>query len=405
MKSINKFSIALKNFIKSSNFKFSIFLTTLIITALLFSISFNQSLNTYWKDTVRKTMDYRTLLVAYNPSKMEKKEALESLKKYNNVEKVVEYDAYLITMRANDYIDRKKENSFFLVGSIDNPVQIEKGNDLSKYENDDNVMICAKQFYPYFESNEEDYVLKNSINLSNRVGEDMSISFIGSEQAEKFKLVGVYDAKKTNAMGNTCYTKWGTVSKLNLKYQREVYEPEEGEYLPLVVVLNDVENVDEFEKTIINDGFATTGPVVKVNTVIGNSILNKIILITIFIFILINIISLTNSLRNMEEHKAKYILMKVFGFSYKDIYGICFYEELIKYTISFVTAIPLCMILNYIFEKSFLKNQVFLNGLFLKISTVSLFLTFIVSIFISVITSKITSKYIRKFDVIKILRG
>lgn len=404
MKYLNIIVLSFKKIFKSANSIVSIILTTIVVSILLFSVSFNLSLSDYWKNTIRKTIDYRTLLVAFDPEKIEEKDVVPTLLQYDNVEEVAPYTSYLITMQSNDFYNDKKANAFFLVGTIDQPVQIDIGEDLSRYNSDDKVMICAKQFYPYSENDEADYVLDNSIDLSKKVGDELSLSFIGSDKEEKFKLVGVYDSEKSNVLGDTCYTKWETVENLNLEYQKEVYEYEEGEYPSFVIVLNDVANVDNFIQQITDDGFATTGPVVKINTILGDELLNKITIVTLISFLLMGSVIVANSVRNVEINKMKYGLMKVFGFSSKNLMQMCFWEELIKYLFSYILTMPLCIFIIKCFSQMFLKNKLLLNGFSVNITVSSLLITFAITLIIPIIVAYITSTHIRKVEITKMLR-
>lgn len=67
------------------------------------------------------------------------------------------------------------------------------------------------------------------------------------------------------------------VERLNLYYQPEAFEKAEGIMYPLIVRLNNSDNIKEKLKQLSRDNFYTSEePVVKIDTTIGDKILNLI---------------------------------------------------------------------------------------------------------------------------------
>ena len=78
-------------------------------------------------------------------------------------------------------------------------------------------LICAKQFYPFIENTQQEYVKSKSIDITDKIGYEMNMSFILSEEKEQFEIVGLYDAEANHTHGNVCYTTLESVKKLNIK--------------------------------------------------------------------------------------------------------------------------------------------------------------------------------------------
>lgn len=372
MKIKNNLHIAMIDIFKSKHVILNIIFSILTVSVLIFIFSFSETINLYWDNSIKKSMDYRTLLVGYNPEKMTEKAAKKELKKTKYIEAVAPYSSYLITMVANEYKKDNKENGFYLVGSVDHPVDIVDGEDLSKYGIDDKVMICSKNFYPYFEDREDQYDRSNYIDLSKSIGKNMSLSFLNSSVEETFKLVGIYDNNQISSIGNTCYTKWNTVDKLNLKYQSDVYEEKEDEYLPLVVVVDKVENIQNVINSFSPNEFNTSGPVVKVDTYIGDKILNIVTITSIILIILLIILSIFISLKDIKIKNKKIGILKTFGYTNQNILISKILEEIIKDIIILLLSIPISIIFLNLFQIIYINSHPFLNGLLLKVTSKSI---------------------------------
>lgn len=400
----SRVAVAIKKIKKSKKFSIELILAVIIITILLFTMSVRDSLNNYWENITKKSMDYRTFFVSYNPTQMTEEDTIKLLERYNYIEEIAPYSSYLITMVSNDYKNEKKENGFYLVGAIDTPLKIEKGNDLSGYSTQDKVMICAKQFHPYFEKNKIDYNSKNAKDLTSKLGKKMSISFIGSNEIEEFTLVGIYDAKITNTIGNTCYTKWENVTELNLKYQPEVFKEKEGEFLPIIVVVDKIGNISKFLTTLKKQGLTVTGPAVNIDTSVGDDINEKISLITSILIIILSTLSILITVRTNERKKIQHSIMKVFGFSKKDLIIENIIQEFIKFILSMTISILICLLFIKIFNTIILDKIIIINGLLISLTRDSLLTVTIISLIIPIVTSIINYYCINFSNIIEIIK-
>lgn len=402
MKSASKLSLAIRNILKFRLSIIEMIIFSIGLAILMFIVSFNNSLNEYWEQT-KRTMDHRTFLVSYNPYDMNEKQAIEKISKYKNVEVVKPYSAYLISMKSNDYHNENKLDGMILVGAVDNPVKVEKGENLSNYDENDKVMICARQFYPYVEKNKEEYNLNNSIDISEQIGKEFSLSFVASNEIEKFKLVGLYDIEDMNTIGNTCYTKWDTVTELNMKYEPEAYQNDETIYNPVVVVLNHVKNNEEFMRNIGEDGFMTAGPVIMLNTSIGDDVSSKLISISfVFCFLIITILIILK-IYDIRNRMNEYGMMKVCGYYDYDIYQIKILEEILKNIIGFVFSLPIYITITKIFDKNYMNFSPIMSGFNLHFSIIDIVIIGIIIIVYSTTIIIISNQKIKKINIINMM--
>ena len=401
----NKIRLLLILFMRSKTKYFSILISIVIYSFIIVLLSTFNSLNNYWSDIKKKSIDYRILLVSYDSNHMDNTKAKEMLNKYANIETIQDFSSYLVTMEINYSRSTKEETSFYLAGSTANPVKIVKGESLANYKNGEKVMICPKEFYPYFEDSISTFNKNKIINLNEKIGSKIPISFIGTDDVKEFQLVGIYDTNYTGTIGNTCYTTWDNVSDINLFYQPDVFENNEYQTMPLVVVLNSVDNVEEFESQILKDGFFTSGPVLKINTDVGNKIMGIMTLIVIIIDILLIILLINYYKKNIEKNKSNYGIFKLFGMENKELKFIVIFEKLIENIISIAISFPTSIAILYLINITFINKYILLNGLTLHISINNIFTILILSIILTCIIFDILIKKLEKHSVISMIRG
>ena len=187
MKLKNVLNISFNQFIRDKKNIISVVLISFMFALVLLCFSFKKSLNNYWNDSVGKLVDYRTYIVKFNKEKYDVNSAIEKLKTYNHVVETFDESSYLISMKLNDSNIVFENSSIFLIGTISNPIKLINGSNLDSVSPNENPIICAKQFYPFFEDAQEKYSVSKSIDITDKLGENINFSFITSEEVEKFK--------------------------------------------------------------------------------------------------------------------------------------------------------------------------------------------------------------------------
>lgn len=379
----------------------SIFLTTLCSICIILSISYMISLRDYWNNSVKNYIDFRSFYVSYDHSRYTEKEAMEVLKKQPHVVEVGDRFSYLITMRANDYVKGRMKGTIYLEGTSRDGIQTVIGNDLTKYSDDEDVIVCAKQFYPNIETYMSDYDEKYSVDLSKEVGKDMSLSFLGAkDQVEKFKLVGLYDARKNYTEGNVCYASFETVSKLNQKYQPEVFSGEGFEF-PIVMILDNVENKDLVFNNIKSLGFLFDDPMIQINTQNGNEITLLTTIGAIIILVMTILVDLVFTLKETEDKKSYYAIMKSYGYDNNSIHLIQTIHNLMIRFISVILSIPFAFLMISLIKKYYFKTKIMYANVDFSIRFIGVLVSLLVCLFIPLFASLISRRKIKKIQIIE----
>lgn len=169
-------------------------------------------------------------------------------------------------------------------------------------------------------------------------------------------------------------------------------------------MINSTDNEKKFIDKIEKDGFSTYGSVVKINTAVGDDILNKIIIISIILVIIIVVIIIFIVLKENQKRKYEYGLMKVFGYRTEDLICIKIIEETLKSSVSLFAALPFCILIIEGFNNLYIKNQLLINGFTIKFSMLNILLVVFFSMLISIIISLISIRHINSIDTIEILK-
>ena len=378
----NIYFIGFKNFIKDKLNIFSIVIMALTFALLILSFSFQKSLNNYWNESVKKLVDYRTYLVAYS-NKYSKEEAIEKLKNYDHVIDVFDMSSYLISMKVKDEdIVKNKDNGIFLIGTTSEPIKLSSGNNLNYIDENEYPIICSEDFYPFSEKSQKDYTISNSINIKNKLGSELNLSFIDSEEIEKFKIVGLYNAKENHTIGNVCYTSYNVVKKMNDKYQKEVFSSNNTKSNFIYMIIDNVENEDLVKKEINNEGFGMQFATMRLNKDFGNNIISILFVATIIFLVLNFSLLIFLSIKKFKKRKREYSVLKVSGYSNYQILSIYYYELFMIFISSYLFSFILYYIISFLFVKLYFSNKIILNNIDITIDILSIIVNALLCIII-----------------------
>lgn len=388
-----------KNFETDKRKYISIILLTICSILIIISISFSSSIKKYWNNTAKNLVDFRTYFVEYDTSRYTEEQAIEKLKKYKHVSGVSKSSSYIITMIANEYVNSDMDGTIYLEGTSRDGINTVLGNNLTK-SNNINEIVCAKQFYPKIEENMSDYDLKNTVDLSDKVGKNISMSFLGQKQVnEQFKLIGLYDARENFTEGNICYATFETIDKLNQKYQKDVFDDENSEY-PLIMVIDSIDSKDVLLKEISKDGFYFDEAMMRINPNIGDQIINISSYGAFFIIILTIIISIIFIIKDFEDNKNYYSILKSFGYQNINISIIKYISDVIIGIISFVNSIFLSILVILFIKKVYFVNKLMYINIDFHISFISLIISLLICLFIPFLIFTIFNYKNYKTDII-----
>lgn len=383
MKYCNLINFSFKNLKRDKKNILNIILISFAFALIILCFSIQESLYNYWDSSVKKLVDYRTYVVSFNKKKYNSNEAIKKLKKINHIVEAFDEKSYLISMKVNDKKITSENNGIFLIGTIPEPIKLVLGNKLTS-NNNENQIICAKQFYPYTEYNQKDYLLSKSMDITDKLGKNLSLSFITSNNVELFKIVGLYDAKENHTEGNICYTTPDVVAKLNNKYQADIFS---GDKNFVYMVIDNIDNKELVSKELKKVGFKLENATLNINKDMGNKIINLMFLISGIIVFLTIILIIFLSSKRFYKRKRDYLIMKTSGYSNIQIMFTYTFELLLSFIVAFILSILIYKLILICFNNIYISNKLVFYGLKLKLSYKPLYINIILSIMICVVMS------------------
>lgn len=147
MKLIDMLKMEIKEFYKNKSNYFNIIFISIAISIIIFCLTFSNSLNNYWNQSVKKMVDYRTFFVYYDPDEKAEKEALTELQSYNTIESISPYTSYIINMRMFEELNHNTEINLFLFGVPKDTITISNGESIDNYNSSDKVMVCPENIF------------------------------------------------------------------------------------------------------------------------------------------------------------------------------------------------------------------------------------------------------------------
>lgn len=160
MKIVDLLNIGFKEFISNNKKVINIILLTICFILVLISISYSQSIKDYWNNSAKKLVDFRTYYVYYDTSKYTEQDAIKFLKNQDHIVDVATSASNLISMTATDFITNTTNGNIYLIGTTIDGIKSVVGENL---KDEENTIICAKQFYPQIENSLSDYNTKKIV--------------------------------------------------------------------------------------------------------------------------------------------------------------------------------------------------------------------------------------------------
>lgn len=358
--------ISIKELYRNKSNYFNIIFLSISVSLVIFCLSFSDSMNKYWNNSIKKMADYRTFFVYYDPTEKTEEEAMNELRLYRNIESISPYTSYIINMRMFSEFNNIEIN-MFLFGIPKNTITTTHGENIDIYNFNEKVMVCPEEIF--YEVNNNGKMKKKSINLVDSIGKYFPLEFIDGNEVERFRLVGTYDSSTRQGKENFCYTNSQIVTNLNLYYQPEAFQKVDGIIYPLIVRINNINNITSTLQELEKNNFYTTGEaVVKIDTTVGDKVLNLIIFISLILIIISIIIIILVSIKIQYKQKKKYTILKSLGYSNTDIIKLQVIESFLCLIISVLVILLIIYIINFSFQYYFIEKEAMLYGLNLVIS-------------------------------------
>ena len=379
-------NISLKNFIRDKKNLFNILLLGLTFALIMLCLSFAKSLHNYWNESVKKLIDYRTYVVTFDRNKYNVTTAIEKLESYEHVIKAYDESSYLISMKVTDKkITAKDNNSILLIGTLSNPIKLVEGTDLNSVQKNERPIICAKQFYPYLEKKQKDYITKKSIDITDKVGKNINLSFITGKEKEKFKIVGLYDAKENHTHGNVCYTTTDIVHDLNYKYQSDVFFNSTSDPNFVYMIIDNLDNEKAMAQELQKAGFNIALPTLHINKDMGIRVIMFMFIISGIIIISSFVTILMLAIRKLKRRKINYSILRATGYSSIKVTVIYIGELIFEFIFSFLCSFVLYYIMIIFFQKFYLSEKIVFYNLKIELNNLAIFINVMLSFVICII--------------------
>ncbi len=393
---------AFKNVYRSKINFINIILLAICSSVIIFGVSYVFAIKNFGADWAKKSIDFRTYVVTYDDLKISEEEAINKLKQFDHVDDVSPNIGYIFFGMAIDYINDNLDGQMVIRGVTKDGIKVILGENLEKYTGE-NVLICSKQFNPNSQAYYVDYDINNTIDLTNSIGKNIKLEMIDTNTIEQFKLIGLYDSNYNYSSGDTCYTTFETVQKINQKYQSDVYQNTDSQVLPIIMIIDNSDSFNLIETKLKENGFYAS-PIITINTKVGNNIIKIVSLLAVSLCIISFLTMLISSLKTINDSEKEFAIFSAIGFSNKKINLIKCIEFSIVVVIGFILSILISKISLTILKNQYLINNVEFSRMNVPINGWGLILSFIVLCIISFIVVCISSYKIEKINIANSLK-
>ena len=360
--------------------KSSILIMILILVcsvSSLFSLSYKNSFEKYWDIYVQKSPEFRIFNVYYN-SKLEENHDGLSREQILAIEKE-ETDEIIETLKKNEHIlgasiqsaqtidmpefsSNDRLSSVYLQSvPINNMINIISGDNLDKYEDGENVMICPNIIK--FPGIDGKFDSNNSFALDEYLNKEISVNYALSVPM-KYKLVGLYDNFSTYSYGQVCYTSYKSLEesknvyyKANpntleewLEYKKEAF------YTNVYFMIDNIKNLNSVDNFLREHNWRSD-TIIEINTDTVEEITNITDKVTFILYILtIAVISFT-LMQNILRRTKELLIYYATGYTNVDIIKIIFVENLYLIIIPFILSVIITQVMLTIYKHEVLIDN------------------------------------------------
>ncbi len=391
--------LASKNLsIRKKSVCISIFLISLAILILVMSLSYANCFLDAMDRAINENISYRTIAVM-DYGDITKEEMLEKVDSINNVEKVILQSNYQTGVKLINIEDRFFKDSSISIQGASNKIQpnIIAGRGFDKDEL--GVCIVPEKFYPYDEFDPEKIIDGKSL-----IGKKIKIEYysidyrtfkssINKAFNKEFTVIGVYNPNENVDDYSYCYIPFEDIENIvkdikdnTLYKEKTIIVEDKG----LFAIVDKAENVEK----VLNDIQSLNCRAI-IRSVANTDLMNVIKTICLIVFGIIIVIALINiiisSIKSIIDRKYDIGMQKAIGYKNKYIQGILFMENIIIGVLSYVIAIIVALVLNFVVNKYVVNNDIQLHLIGLNLDIITCIIAFVISIIIPTISSALSS--------------
>lgn len=398
----DKLEFVKKNFFRNKKNFYVLLQFVICSLVLMLAMTFKDNFHNLITETLSQNIGFRSLSVTVKPEESDFGE-----NELLNVEHVV-------AVYSSKYDSISLESSFKSNGMdgyldllySDNSIIPDVLYGEKMDENDTGVAICPLNFYPDSRAYDLFVNYDNILNGRELIGSNFQVEYYsykydGESLVEDkkfikdFKIVGVYDSKKTVNTFNSCY-----ISSVDMKSMKDDTEvSSEGMYYDFVVIVDSIENISKVQSKILDLGFldASIRSELDQKTVSTILILSDVVVAIILVVIFTLSASYIKKKIILEQHNMG--ILRSEGFSRKELFKLIIFEQFFINLISYFFSIILYVIIYQ--GIMFILNTIFISS-FTVIPLTFLNFTYIF-IYMVIFTTCIDAFYIKKYNNKKIV--
>lgn len=396
--------------------KKSVIISSILIVVsmliLILSLSFTNSLNELINKSILNNVSYRTIVVSGGIDSSSDS-LIESLKDTEHIIKVMDQNDYS-TGTTKFTIDNNEVsgNISFMGADSDIHPNIIAGRNIG--ENEKNVCIVPKSFYPYGDISNYD---KNKIiDGQELIGKKIDIKYnsyyhmsdktlIKDTFTKKFEIVGVYDNEDSASRIDECYIPFEDIYEIHHTSEENSIVADNvimGKSRTVFAIIDNPLNMEYVINELNNSGYSRVMPRSVANTDLVNivklvGLLASSVILTIVIFNLI-----ISNIKSINERSYEIGMLKAVGYKDENIRNIIYFENIIIGFVSYIITILIASI-----TMIFIKNNIISGNYKLEIINLNLnynvcLISLIISILIPLLVARISSKKALKKSIIQL---
>ena len=362
-------SIISKNiFKKKTDIIVMLFLIILQIT-LLVGISYFGSIQKFWNNYSNNSYDFNLALVTAKDENVAES-LYHELKNNSHIKDVFYYDEFISFGVFTDYVKDNINGEVELFGTVQNTKKIIIGEDISEPY----TMICPTNFLPDSLIYSGTYDVKNIVNLTDKLGEKISINY-GGKHPINLKLVGIFDGSYDFSNPNACYVSHETLKKLNDQYQPDLQFNKKNIY----ILLDDINNANLL---MPNDNIINIRPIKTLKKEVGHNAIGITGIVSLILSVLLFILIYALLCRRIKNEYKNIGILSLVGYSKKFIKKLYYREFIFVLLISLVLSNFIAYYILENFVSWFLFNSPLLSLIDVSLNPIAIIITGIVSVII-----------------------
>ncbi len=384
------------------------------IIVFILSLSFANSLNKSMKKMILNNISYRTIVVSGGIDSTAQ-DTMEALNGKEHIVKVLEQDDFSFHS-SKFFIDNKAVNNgslSFLGASHDISPNVIYGRNLK--ENEKNVCIVPKEFYPYYDESET-YDKNRVINSQELIGKTIEIKYnsyyhnggddvVKDTFSKTFEIVGIYDTDETINNMNECYIAFEDIKEINDIIEENSVVADNvvvGKSRTVFAIVDNSLNMENVINQLQSMNFDRVMPRSVANTDLVNIVTLAGIIVTFIIMAIVIFNLVISSIKSIEDRSYEFGMLSAIGYKNTNIKNIIYTENIIIGIISYIIAIVLVLGVSIYVKNKIIAGKYELELMNFNIDFIICLIALAMSFLVTLIAAKISSTKALKKTIIQL---